>query len=61
MAQFFRVAQWVLNLEPITHIEVFPSGNGSRVEFSGSKDVRLDKPETDALLEAIQHMKSSPH
>jgi hypothetical protein len=63
MERICRIGKWVINLGMITYIEIFASDNGSNVFFSGSESLRLEQPESDALL-AVLHpseIEPSPH
>ncbi len=52
-AESKSVREKILNLDRITHIEVFPSG-GSTVNFGDENPVRLGLKETQVLLDAIK-------
>ncbi|HZS50341.1 MAG TPA: hypothetical protein VFA54_05740 [Bryobacterales bacterium] len=50
--KFIKIDKWIVNVSRITYIEKYQSG-GVSVRFSGSQDLRLDKPEADALIATL--------
>ena len=50
--KFCRIGQWVVNLAMITHVKVFDS-RSINVWLAGTEPLRLDPPESEALLAAL--------
>jgi hypothetical protein len=53
MGRFCKIGNLIINVDMITHIEIYESGESIKVFFSGSESLRINQPEAKVLLDEI--------